>query len=235
LSGGDPLSGSEELRQIVTRLWTTPEHAEWVPKTDVISLSYLREWMGSSDVEIVGFANAMIHNSRFRIEPPLSIDEYVSFEKGYYERCLRENLDGEWSDSRYSAGYDLENIFAALWRDEQVPRAILLGLKKWLGELYEAGSHEIRTCIVQATLEHLFEQKPIRTFFSDWKDDSILRLAYEEARLWPDGGGGTHLGKPPAAVDEQWRYLRMRDDLWVAPLGATLNRARIAASAAEVP
>jgi len=72
---------------------------------------------------------------------------------------------------------------------------VLEDLKNWLGELYKNGDETIRKCIVQASLEHLFEQKPIRKFFSAWRNDAVLRVAYEEACLWPDGGGRTPLGK----------------------------------------
>lgn len=192
----DPFAGSEELRGIITRLFETPEYSEWVPKTNVIGLDELRKWMASPNIEIVGFAKSSIHDKRFRIEPPLPPDEYVAFEKAYYERCLRDNPDGEWSDSRYSAGMDLVNVFAGLWRDQSVPRAMMDDLKVWLGRLYREGDEGIRTCIVQATLEHLFEQKPIREFFLDWRNDPILRTGYDEACLWPDGGGRTPLGKP---------------------------------------
>lgn len=191
----DPFGGNDALRQIITRYWTTPEFAEWTPKTDVILLGDLREWIASGDIEIVGFASKMIHDRRFRIEPPLPLEEYVRFEKNYYERCLRDNPDGEWSDSRYLAGHELVNIFASLWRNTQVPRPLLDDLKNWLGQLYKSGDQEIRTCIVQATLEHLFEQKPIQNFFSGWQSDAVLRVAYDEACLWPDRGGHTPLGK----------------------------------------
>jgi len=191
--------GKERLREIISRYWTTPERAEWALKTNVIPLSELREWMKDDEIEILGFAGAMIHDGRFRIEPPLPLQEYVGFEKTYYERCLRESPDGEWSDSRYTAGYDLVNVFAGLWRNPEVPRPILDELKSWLGRLYKAGDEEMRTCIVHATLEHLVEQKPIREFFSDWSRDTVLKVAYEEACLWPDGGGRTPLGKPPGS------------------------------------
>jgi hypothetical protein len=192
----DQFGGNEALRRIIARLWTTPEHAEWIPKTDVISLSDLHEWMKSDDIEILGFGHSMMGDARFRIEPPLPVEEYVGFVKHYQERCLRESPDGKWSDSRYSAGMTFVNIFGSLWRDPQVPRPLLDDLKKWLGRLYKDGDETIRTCIVQATLEHLVEQKPIRQFFSDWQNDPVLRVAYEEACLWPDGGGNTPLGKP---------------------------------------
>jgi len=88
------------------------------------------------------------------------------------------------------------NIFAHMWRDSSVPRSVLHDLKAWLGRLYIAGDAEIRTCIVQATLEHLFEQKQIREFFSDWQDNEILAVAHQEASEWYKGGGHSSLGKP---------------------------------------
>ena len=71
------------------------------------------------------------------------------------------------------------------------------GWKNWLADLYKGSPEEIRTCIVQATLEHLLEQKHFREFFADWKNDPVLRRAYEEALLWHQGVGKTWLGSPP--------------------------------------
>jgi hypothetical protein len=194
----DHFGGNEALRQIITRYWITPEFAEWTPKTDVIPLSEMREWMKSGDIEILGFAHSTIGNGRFWIEPALPVEEHVHFVKHYYERCLRENPDGDWSDSRYSAGMTFVNIFGSLWRDSQVPRRLLDDLKNWLGRLYKDGDEIVRTCLVQATLEHLVEQNAIREFFADWQKDTVLRAAYDEACLWPDGGGSTPLRKPRA-------------------------------------
>jgi len=188
---------SESLQEIISRLWNTPERAEWTPKTDVVALSDVQMWMVSGDIEILGFTHHLISDHRFRIEPPISLPEYVEFTKRYCERCLRENPDGKWSDSRYSAGGDLGNIFTSLWRDSSMPRPVLEDLKVWLGHLYKEANPEIRTCIVHATLEHLFEEKQIRKFFSDWQKDDGLAMAYEEASEWYKGGGKSPLGKPP--------------------------------------
>jgi hypothetical protein len=187
---------SESLQVIINKLWTTPEHAEWTPKTDVVAFSDVQRWMASTDIEILGFTDALLSDRRFRIEPPIALDDYIKFMKHYYERCLRENPDGEWSDSRHSASADLVNRFANLSRDSSVPRPVLDDLKLWLGRLYKDGSSDIRTCIVQATLEHLFEQKQMREFFSDWQDDQVLAAAYEEASEWYKGGGHSPLAKP---------------------------------------
>ena len=186
----------ESLKEIISRLWIARENAEWIPKTDVLPLNDLQKWMSNTDIEVLGFVNAMLHDRRFRIDPPMQQSDYIKFIKHYFERCLHENPDGEWSDSRYTAGGDMVNIFASLWRDASVPRPVLTDLKTWLGKLYKEGDQEIRTCIVQATLEHLFEQKDIRKFFSDWQKDEVLKVAHAEASDWYKGGGRTSLGRP---------------------------------------
>jgi hypothetical protein len=186
---------TESLQEIISRLYATPEHAEWTPKTDVIALSDVQRWMASSDIEILGLTYSLLSDRRFRIEPPIPLSEYIRFIKHYYARCLRENPDGEWSDSRHSALSDLVNVFASLWRDLSVPRPVLDDLKMWLVQLYKEGDADIRICIVQATLEHLFEQEPMREFFADWKNDEMLAVAYEEASEWYKGGGTSPLGK----------------------------------------
>lgn len=194
---------NEPLQNIIDQLWIAPANAEWIPKTDVILLSDIRRWMGSGDIEVQGFTHGLLHDRRFRIEPPITLEEYIVVTKLYYERCLRENPEGDWADSRYAAGADLVNIFASLWRDSSVPREVLQDLKAWLGNLYKDGDSDLRTCIVQATLEHLFEQEPIRALFSDWLDDPVLAEAHREASEWYKGGGSTPLGKLPFGPDEK--------------------------------
>ena len=61
-----------------------------------------------------------------------------------------------------------------------------------LGRLYKEGDPDTRVSIVQATLEHLFEQDQIREFFSDWKNDEVLAVAHEEASEWYTGGEAAH-------------------------------------------
>jgi len=104
----------QSLKEIISLLWVTHENAEWTPKTDVLPLNDLQRWMANKDIEVLGFIHAMLHDGRFKIEPPLQQSDYIKFIKHYFERCLHENPDGEWSDSRYSAGGDLVNVFSAL-------------------------------------------------------------------------------------------------------------------------
>lgn len=192
------MSSEASLAQIIDMLWNHPENAEWTPKVEVIPGDAFRQWMASEDIEVLGFVYSMLGDHRLSVEPELTLGEYLKFVRHYYERCFEENPDGEWSDSRYSAGWDLVNVLAFQWNSPDVPKSVMVGWEVWLAELYKRGSKEIRTCIVHATLEHLLEQGAFRKFFADWAKDPILRNAYEEALLWYAGGGRTPLGKSPA-------------------------------------
>ena len=55
-----------------------------------------------------------------------------------------------------------------------------------MGGVYKNGDDRLRTCIVTATLEHLFERKAIRKYFADWQDDATLAVAYDQACLWDE-------------------------------------------------
>jgi hypothetical protein len=119
--------------------------------------------------------------------------EYIEFTMSYYGRCFRENPDGDWSSSRFMAGTEMVNIFVSLWKDASVSRQILESLKSWLEQFYREGDQTIRTCVIQATLEHLFEQEQIRECFSDWQNDEVLAVAYREASEWDRGCGTSPL------------------------------------------
>ena len=142
---------SDTLKEIINKLWIAPEYGEWTPRTATVSLADVRQWFKNDDIEVLGLTSALIHDARFRIEPPLTPNEYKSFVKHYYERCLKEDPDSKWADSRHSAGTTLVNVFASLWKDSSVPREVLKELKTWLGRLYAEGDESIRTCIVTAT------------------------------------------------------------------------------------
>ena len=126
---------SESLQQIMNQLWNTRDNAEWTPKTEVVALSDMQRWIRSSDIETLGFVHNLLSETRFRIEPAISIAEYIDFTKHYYERCIRENPDGEWSVPRYIAGGELVNIFASLWRDLLGPSFCFGKLEDMVSEL----------------------------------------------------------------------------------------------------
>jgi|SRR5208337_1712163 len=154
-----------------------------IAKSTQISKEKVRSWLQSQDLEVLGAVHCLIMDKTIylRIQPQLSIEDYHLFSMHYLGRCIRENPDGEWAESRYLAGGTLVNWFVHLWNDKAVPRHIVKELKDWLAKLYREGNEEIRTAIITATLEHLFEHKKIAKYFEDWRNDPILGSAYDEA------------------------------------------------------
>ena len=190
------MASDVKLEEIIDMMWVHAENSEWTPKIEIIPGAAFRLWMKSEDMEVLGYTYHLFGDRRLRVDPELSLNEYLEFLRRYYERCFTENPDGKWSDSRYSAGWDLVNVLAFQWSDPRVPKSAMEDWKHWLANIYKRGSDEVRNCLVTATLEHLFEQGEFRRFFDDWLRDPILRKAYEEALEWYEGGGRTHLGKP---------------------------------------
>lgn len=173
------------LQELIHKLWNAPENAEWTPKAEFIRLDELRSWMQSDDIEVLGFVAETIFCGKFRIEPPLPREEHIDFRRRYLERCFLENPNGDWADSRYSAGSDLLGLIVELWQADAKGPA-LTDLKRWLARLYKDGDDGLRMCIVNATLEHL-PRPVLRKLFSDWKSDPELRQAYELASFNTEG------------------------------------------------
>jgi hypothetical protein len=140
-------------------------------------------WMQNDDIEVLGATFKLLHKNEHysRIVPPLCFADYHRFHLRYYERCLRVNPNGTWSDSRYSAAHSFVVWFEGIWEDTSHPREALGELKSLLENLYREGDEELRCCIVTGVLEHLFENPSIREFFDDWKRHSVLRSAYSQA------------------------------------------------------
>jgi hypothetical protein len=73
-----------------------------------------------------------------------------------------------------------------------------------------AGDSEIRTCIVQATLEHLFENREVAEYSSDWKEHPVLSTAYREAMEWSILAAEVRFGCNPLCQDHSGEQRRMR-------------------------
>src|SRR6266480_1688784 len=171
------------LAEILSELGSDSEH----PKSAAIPLKKVRRWMKSEDIEALGALTSLIRGEKHfqRISPPLTFKDYHPFLIDYYERCIRENPDGEESDSRYTAAQDIISYFTFLWNDPEISRHTVRDFKTWLAKLYKEGDEDVKTCIVEGILEHLFENPAVQDYFTDWKNNSVLAAAYSRAMEWP--------------------------------------------------
>ncbi|MCL1917395.1 MAG: hypothetical protein FWG14_03615 [Peptococcaceae bacterium] len=160
--------------------------------THPIPYKEFEKWSKSPSLEDLGALFVLIFDKSFyeKINPFLSIEDYQGFLLPYFKRCIIENINGYENttdiSTRYEACWELLNWFNYLWKDQEKHGEQLLEIKKYIADLYESNDAEIRVAIVNGILEHLFENKKIRKFFSDWKRNPMLHQAYEEACMFFD-------------------------------------------------
>lgn len=185
---------SPELQAVIDE-FGLPEH----PKSSPVAKARVIDWAKSDDIETLGALYAFLMKSNYaaRVQPPLTFRELWSFLARYYERCFREDPNGNWANGRYPAAWDFASWFARQTKTSTVDRTELGRVKDWLGGIYKSADEPLRRCIVDGALEHLFENRDIVKLFSDWKSDPQLAVAYTEAREWADKGGKTDLTSTP--------------------------------------
>jgi len=151
-----------------------------VPKAQVLS------WMESPDLDVQGALCSIIADADLvkLVKPELGFDDCFHFVISYLERCMLEDPDSAWADSRYGAGTQLVGWIRHFWEDKSIPRERLQEIKHRLAALYVQGDERMRDAVVNAVLEHVFESKELVAFFEDWKDDPNLGAAYRDALAW---------------------------------------------------
>ena len=184
---------TSNLADVIIEEFGLPER----PKTSVIPKQKVLDWMDSDDVEALGalYSFATDPNYSGRIQPGMTFWEYWKLISRYFERCFHENPSGEWAHGRYDAGWDLAGWFVKIWQDQTISEDAKTEIKQWLGKQYVMGNAEVRRCLVDSVFEHIFEKPDIARYFSDWKTEPDLSMAYGEAAEWVKEGGQTHFGK----------------------------------------
>jgi hypothetical protein len=158
-------------------------------KHSVVQRAQVIDWMRSADLEGLGALFAFITKPEYaaRIAPPLTIDDFWDFLSRYLGECFRQDAEGEWAHGRYPAGWDLAKWMRTIWNDAQFTDAGRRKIKSWLADLYLSADKSLRRALVDAVLEHAFEERRIAEFFSDWAQHPTLSVAYHEAA---DGSRG---------------------------------------------
>jgi hypothetical protein len=163
-------------------------------ETPVVSRERVLGWMKSDDIEALGALYHLLMGGQRKpeVDPPLQFEDFHRFLLGYYERCMVENPKSRWADSRYTAGWDLVNWLSSVWAEGR--KEVFAEWKAWLERVYRAGDSEVRECLVNATLEHLFERRKLAKAFDDWKNDPLLGEALSSAMEWSANDGRSPLG-----------------------------------------
>lgn len=161
-----------------------------------LPLPIVLEWMRSSALDVSGAVYATVSNPEYaeRIRPAVPAAARDAFLMKYFERCLIENPEGPWVDSRYGAAWDIASWIGSHWRRHRDRRHVR-AWKRWLSDLYRRVDEPIREAMVNGALEHLFEEPEIARQFADWDDEPLMQHAYRRALEWRNKGGRTPLVK----------------------------------------
>jgi hypothetical protein len=153
----------------------------------VISEKKVREWMTTTDVDAMGALYALLSEPGqvARIKPSIDKYEVSAFLRRYFERCITENPESEWADSRYSAGWDIARWLKHWTKSKDLDSDELAEWATWLGELYKKGDSAIQLSIETAILEHVLDDPAIAQLFADWPKDPQLADGYQKCLHGP--------------------------------------------------
>jgi len=169
------------LRQVVTAL----NGAGPISKERVLS------WMRESDIKTRGAVYVLTNRAWTRITPELSMEEQCSFMASYLIECLvTDPKKSKWVHSGFYAGYE---IVAWLKHIRRIPghSKVIIAVAAQLTRAYKQADDETRNRIETFTLEHVFEDRSLRPFFAEWRDDPEIRDAYDRAIAWGDAHSDT--------------------------------------------
>jgi len=152
-----------------------------IPRTKIY------QWMQYKDIDIMGITADFVTWASYieRIDEEIEQKDLEAFLFEYYERCLDEDPDTDWAETRYGACRTMISWFRAIPDDvDPASCSFIVHMKDWLTDVYLKSGEDIRDAIVAGALEHILEQKRWWDFFQDWKENPALRPAYERAMEW---------------------------------------------------
>lgn len=177
-------NGRIQLSDVVSS-FGTPE----TPSSQSIARDKVRAWLASiDDIEAQGALCSYLLDEEYssRIAPPLEFSDFHPFVSNYLLRCIQDDPQGEWSDTRYGAGMALANWFKALKADKTVPRQALDDIKLSIQRLLDSSDEAVRDGILNGVLEHIFEDHDARRLFEDWRQHPRYAELYKAACEWQD-------------------------------------------------
>jgi hypothetical protein len=167
------------------------EISEFAHSQTTVSKCKLDDWEQSSDENVLGLLLHAVTVGWERIQPPLSCDEYGDLLLKVFNAAVENKTENKTSYAR--SPYEVGHLLAAcavqaitLVGSEPRILQVFGRLKEVLARLYRTGNGSQRRCIIDAVLEHSFENPELLRFFADWQSQSDLLDAFNEAQEWAE-------------------------------------------------
>jgi len=153
---------------------------------DPISRQDVRRWIDSAgDVGTDALLCELTRNAWHRIQPTLERDETCALIQRYLLRCIREDPDESVALTRFQAASELEGWFDLLAAHEDT-HDIAHDVAAAVTQLFLTGDAATRGAIETGFLEHVLEQRGLRSYFAHWARDERLQEAWRHALAWGD-------------------------------------------------
>lgn len=139
-----------------------------------VSLLNLEQWARDDNISNLGklyYFMSTTTCTKFS-EDKLFADVSSTFLQNYYLRCIKENPDDEWADSRYTAAWDCAGWFMKLHAENKLK--ILNDFTERLSVLYKSSDYKTKEAVINGFLEHVLRKKSTHRYFRGWKRDQTL-------------------------------------------------------------
>ena len=167
---------------------TTLEVLDALQSDASIPRSVVLGWMRDPDLETRAVVYQLTDKAWARIKPELSMKDQCSFMGTYLLECLKSNREDEdYVHSGFEAAWELARWLKHLVTiegTEKIVREVIHDLES----LYRDADDKTRNRIETGAIEHIFENRALREHFARWREDPVLKTAYEECLAW----GKTH-------------------------------------------
>jgi hypothetical protein len=165
------------------------EATEFIHGPGRVSKRRFSEWQRSDDPDVLGALYWAAAHHWSRIDPSISRDDLERLLVRLTRATLNRPGKTMYGLTDHAAVRTYCGFMAECYKNRADPDAdacLKLAVRN-LGTLYRNASVPQRRCLVDAGIEHLFEQPGMQTYFERWRRDKILAKAFYESLEWARG------------------------------------------------
>ena len=134
-----------------------------------IDRSLLVACMMSHDIHLLGAVNSILDMPQHleHISPKLELRDILTFKMRYCERCILDDPNSAWAESRYAAGWGFAQWFLKHYHKKTLLPLDAMIVRQWLIQLLNKSPVPIRSCISRMILAEMFREPEVKKLFNN--------------------------------------------------------------------
>lgn len=152
-----------------------------------ISGSRVSAWLVTRDPDVLSVVYESVSKAGDRVDGGVTPGVYFELITTLFSALLERQGHSDYALSRYDAGRIYAAFLLQCANDAAVhpeQARLLRAGAAHLATAYRAGNEAQRRCIVDGIVEHALHDDTVRSAFSEWAHDPVLKEAYAEAADW---------------------------------------------------